>query len=113
MLRLIMKPLHIAWLLVYFLYELFNSAWRVFVEVMTPGLDATPRLVAMPLDVKTDIGITTTANLISLTPGTLTTDVSDCRQYLLIHAMYGEEGTEAVNASMKEGLEKVVIRAVE
>ncbi|MEL6264741.1 MAG: Na+/H+ antiporter subunit E [Pseudomonadota bacterium] len=111
--KILLRPAYIAWMVVYFIYELVMSASRVFIEVMTPGLSAEPRLVAMPLDAKTDLGITLTGNLITLTPGTLTVDVSDDRSCLLIHAMYGEEGTEAVNASMKSGLEVVVMRAVE
>ncbi|MEL6773251.1 MAG: Na+/H+ antiporter subunit E [Pseudomonadota bacterium] len=111
--KLLIRPFLILWLTVVFLTELLKSAWKVFIEVMTPGLSATPRMVAMPLDAKTDGGITTTANMITLTPGTLTVDVSDDRQYLLIHAMWGAEGTEAVNADMKHNLERVVMRALE
>lgn len=111
MLTLLLKPVHILWLVVYFLYELVASAWRVFAEVMTPGLDITPRFHALPLDAKTDLQITMTANMITLTPGTLTVDVSPDRRYLLIHSMYTENGTGAVNDGIKAGLEKVVMRA--
>lgn len=111
LLRLILKPFNIAFLVLYFIKELFESAIRVFVEVVTPGLSATPRFIAMPLDADTDLSITLTGNLITLTPGTLTVDVSDDRKYLLIHAMYAEEGADAVNASIKNGLERWVIRA--
>ncbi|MEM7499378.1 MAG: Na+/H+ antiporter subunit E [Pseudomonadota bacterium] len=111
--RLIMKPVHIVWLVIYFLWELFNSAWRVFAEVMTPGLNVSPQFHAMPLDALTDLQITMTANMITLTPGTLTVDVSPDRKQLLIHSMYTDDGTEAVNASIKAGLEKVVMRATQ
>ncbi|MGF1552895.1 MAG: Na+/H+ antiporter subunit E [Paracoccaceae bacterium] len=111
--RLLLKPFHIVFLVVYFAKELILSAVRVFIDVLTPGLSSTPRFVAMPLDAKTDLSITMTANLITLTPGTLTVDVSDCRRYLLIHAMYAEEGADAVNASLKNGMERMVIRATE
>lgn len=109
--NLILKPIHIVWLVIYFLYELFMSAGRVFIDTMTPGLQSQPMMVAMPLDAKSDLAITLTANLITLTPGTLTVDVAPDRSCLLIHAMYAEDGAEAVNESMKRGLEKVVMRA--
>ncbi|MEO0821419.1 MAG: Na+/H+ antiporter subunit E [Pseudomonadota bacterium] len=111
MLRLLLKPFNIVWLVIYFLYELVVSASRVFLEVMTPGLSATPRFIAMPLDADTDLSITLTGNLITLTPGTLTVDVSEDRRHLLIHAMYTDEGVDAVNAALKGGIEKVVLRA--
>ncbi|MEM6488660.1 MAG: Na+/H+ antiporter subunit E [Pseudomonadota bacterium] len=109
----ILKPLWIVLLIVTFLYELVVSAVRVFVEVMTPGLGATPRFVAMPLDAKTDLGITMTGNLITLTPGTLTVDVSPDKGHLMVHAMYSEDGAEAVIEGMKGSLEKAVVRALE
>ena len=31
--------------------------------------------------------------------------------HLLIHAMYTDEGVDAVNAALKGGIEKVVLRA--
>ena len=111
--RLLLKPFYIVWLPVYFLYELVMSSMRVAYEVMTPGFTISPRFVVMPLDAKTDLGITLTGNLISLTPGTLTVDVAEDRSSLLIHSMFSEEGTEAVVASMKGGLEKYVMRAIE
>lgn len=111
MIRLLLKPFNIVFLILYFIKELIESAVRVFIDVMTPGVPGSPRFVAMPLDAKTDLSITLTANLITLTPGTLSVDVSDDRRYLLVHAMYGEEGTDAVNASMKNGLERMVLRA--
>ncbi|MEM7528078.1 MAG: Na+/H+ antiporter subunit E [Pseudomonadota bacterium] len=113
MIRLVMKPVHIVWLIVFFLWELINSAWRVFIAVFARKIDVTPRFHALPLDARSDVQITMTANMITLTPGTLTVDVSPDRKHLLIHSMFTEEGTDMVNASIKDGLEKVVMRATQ
>jgi len=45
----------------------------------------------VPLDVQDDVQITMLANLISLTPGTLSVDVSDDKKNLYVHAMYGDD----------------------
>ena len=45
------------------------------------------------------------ANVISLTPGTLSLDVSEDRKTLYIHAMYASD-PEAVREEIREGLEK-------
>ncbi|MEM6679989.1 MAG: Na+/H+ antiporter subunit E [Pseudomonadota bacterium] len=109
--NILLKPVHIVWLVIYFMYELLRSAWRVFYTVMTPGLDISPAFHALPLDAQSDMAITLTGNLITLTPGTLTVDVTPDRKFLLIHSMYTDDGPEAVNADIKAGLEKVVMRA--
>jgi multicomponent Na+:H+ antiporter subunit E len=48
----------------------------------------TPGVVAIPIRAKTDLEITLLANLISMTPGTLSLDVSEDRKTLYVHAMY-------------------------
>lgn len=72
----------------WFIKELFASSIRVAVDVLTPGYQMNPGVIAVPLDVTTDAEITFLANTISLTPGTLSLDVSADRKTLYIHAMY-------------------------
>jgi multicomponent Na+:H+ antiporter subunit E len=57
------------------------------------------------LEAKTSLEITLLANLISLTPGTLSLDVSDDRKVLYVHAMYIDDKASFVN-SIKNGFEK-------
>lgn len=72
----------------FFLWQVLKSNARVAWEVLTPGLQIKPGVIAIPLKASTDIEITIFANLITLTPGTLSLDVSDDRRVLYIHAMY-------------------------
>jgi multicomponent Na+:H+ antiporter subunit E len=80
-----------AGLAAYFLYDLVKSSVRVAADVLSPALRARPAFVTMPLDAETDVEITLTANLITLTPGTLSVDVTPDRRGLIIHAMYAED----------------------
>lgn len=68
-----------------------------------------PGVVAMPLDVKEDFQIFLVANLITMTPGTLSIDVSSDRQFLYVHCMYIQDA-EAIKRELKEGIEAEVIR---
>ncbi len=104
----------IAWirLIVMFFYELLISSVHVAWDVLTPTHRAEPAILEVPLDVKSDTGILLVTNLISLTPGTLSLDVSEDRKTLLIHAMFADD-PEALIASLKGGMEKWVIDAVE
>jgi multicomponent Na+:H+ antiporter subunit E len=72
----------------FFLYELTKANIHVAIEVMTIKSTMKPGIVQYPLEAKSDIEITLLANLISLTPGTCSLDVSSDRKVLYIHAMY-------------------------
>lgn len=93
----------------YFVWELVAANVRVAVDVVTPRHRMKPRVLAIPLDAGTDLGITLLANLISLTPGSLSLDISADRVVLYIHAMYAEN-PESVRQEIKKGLERRVIR---
>ena len=41
----------------------------------------------MPLDIEGDLPITLLASTISLTPGTVSTDISDDRKWLFVHVL--------------------------
>ena len=94
-------------LILYFLYELVMSSVRVAYDVLTPNDYSTPAILEMPLDVKTDFQILLITNLISLTPGTLSLDVSSDRKTLTFHAMYADN-PEALISEMKNGMERMV-----
>jgi multicomponent Na+:H+ antiporter subunit E len=69
-----------------------------------------PGVVAIPLDARTDFEITLLANLITLTPGSVSLDLSEDRRVLYVHAMYIDGGdVEAYRRSVKEGLERRVL----
>jgi multicomponent Na+:H+ antiporter subunit E len=111
------RPLRRLWralvLLLVFLRELVVSALEVARYTLQPTLQIRPAIVAYPLDVQTGREITMLANLISLTPGTLSLDVSPDKRCLYVHAMSVEtdDGTEVIDG-IKTSLEKHVSRAL-
>lgn len=111
------RPLRRLWrvlvLVVVFLRELVVSALQVARYTLQPTLQIRPAIVKYPLDVQTPREITVLANLISLTPGTLSLDVSPDAQHLYVHAIsvYSEDGADVI-ADIKESLEKHVGRAL-
>lgn len=71
----------------FFVRELVLANIKVAVQVVSPLSRMKPGVVGVALDDMTDTEITFLANLITLTPGTLSLDVSDDRRTLYIHAM--------------------------
>lgn len=94
-----------------FLYQLLVSSLEVAWDVITPEQKSRPAILEMPLEVETEWGLLLTTNLISLTPGTLSLDVSEDRKRLIVHAMFAED-PEAVVAGLKR-FETWVKEAVE
>ncbi len=95
----------------YFLWELVKANIRVAHDVLTPRHRMTPGIIAVPLDAKTDAEITFLANLITLTPGTLSLDVSEDKRVLYIHAMYVRDVYQ-FKREVKEGLERRLLEVV-
>lgn len=94
-----------------FLYELLLSALRVFKLVLTPDLSKLePGFVAYPLTVDRDYEISMLANLITLTPGTLSVDVSDDRRTLYIHAIHVPD-PEELRTDIANGFERKILEA--
>ncbi|HEV7276106.1 MAG TPA: Na+/H+ antiporter subunit E [Devosiaceae bacterium] len=93
-------------LAVVFAYELVMSAVKVAVLVLRPDMrrTLTPGIIAFPLAVKSDAEITILANLVTLTPGTLSVDVSEDRQHLYIHVLDMKDREEVVRG-IAEGFE--------
>jgi len=99
-------------LLLLFLYELVVSSLQVVWDVITPSHLSRPGVIAMPLDAKRDEEILLVANLISLTPGTLSLDVSEDRSTLYVHGMFIDD-PDALRRELKEGMERSVMEAME
>jgi multicomponent Na+:H+ antiporter subunit E len=98
----------IVFFLFYFLKELIVSNLKVAFDIITPKDYMKPGIAAIPLDAKTDIEITLLANLITLTPGTLSLDVSSDKKYLYVHSLYIEDVDE-FKRQIKSGIEKKLL----
>lgn len=86
----------------FFAWELFISSLRVAYDVLTPRHHMRPGVVAIPLEILSDGEITILANLVSLTPGSLSLDVSGDRRVLYIHSMYIDgDDVEGVRRKIK------------
>ncbi len=95
----------------YFIYQLVVSNFRVMWEVITPRHSSRPGIIGIELAARTDLEIMLVANMISLTPGTLSLDISDDRRILYVHFMFLDDRA-AARREIKEGLERKVLEAL-
>ena len=99
-----------------FLYVLIKEIIKANIVVakivLQPKIDIKPGIIAVPIDSKTDLGITAIANTITLTPGTLTIDISEDKCILYVHAIDATD-PEGVAQSIRDDLEKYTLEAFE
>jgi multicomponent Na+:H+ antiporter subunit E len=109
--RYALRVRNAAAFVLYFLWQLVLANLRVAWEMVTPGYQMRPGIIAIPLDAQTDAEITMLANVITLTPGTMSVDVSTDRRVLYIHAMYVKD-PDALRRSIKEGFERRILEVL-
>ena len=105
--RDITEVLALVW---FFVKELFLANIRMARYTLSPLRKLRPGIVAVPMDFMTDAEITLLANLITLTPGTLSIDVSRDKRTLYVHVMDIDD-PQAVRDEIKRGFESRVLRA--
>lgn len=92
-------------LVAFFFWELLLANLKVATHVVSPLRHLTPGIVAVPLDLKSDAEIALLANMITLTPGTLSLDVSTDRRVLYVHVI-DLDNADQLRREIKTGLER-------
>ncbi len=75
-----LSPVRLFWLVVYipvFFYYIIKANFDVVYRALHPKMPIRPGIVKIKTNLKTESGITALANSITLTPGTLTVDLTD------------------------------------
>ncbi len=93
---------YLPWLIL----EVIKSNLDVAKIILSPSLPISPRLIRVKGTQRTDVGLVTYANSITLTPGTITCDIRD--GFLLVHAL-----TAASAAGVESGEMDAKVTAME
>lgn len=94
-----------------FLKELLLSVLRVAWLVIQPSQSYRPSFISFPLTVDRPHEITLLANLITLTPGTLSVDVSDDNETLYIHCIDVDD-PKKLREDIANGFERKIMEAL-
>ncbi|MFB6201168.1 MAG: Na+/H+ antiporter subunit E [Halorhabdus sp.] len=87
----------VAMYLLLFVKELITANLDVAYRVLAPSMPINPDVIEVPLRVESDGAITTIANSITLTPGTLTMDYDQDRNSLYVHAIAGQDRAAVID----------------
>lgn len=89
----------------FFVKELLVANFAVAKKVLAPRISVRSGIIALPLELRGDIPITLLANMITLTPGTLSVDLSPDRKFLFVHVLDIADPEEE-KRKIKEGFER-------
>lgn len=82
------------------LYDIVMSNIEVARRILGPESAISPRFVWVPLDIRDPHGIAALAGIITMTPGTLSSDLTADHSHLLVHA-FNVDDEAALIASIK------------
>lgn len=88
----------------FFIKELIVANIRVAIYTVSPLRTLKPGILAIPMSEMSDVELTILANVVTLTPGTLTIDISDDKSVLFVHFMSIDDA-EALRAEINDGFE--------
>lgn len=98
-------------LIVFYIYDLFLSGFKIGFDVITVKNLSNPRFIKCPVESKSDLELTVLANLISFSPGTMIVDVNVEKSVFVIHVMFSDTD-EGIVKSVREKLERRVLRVL-
>lgn len=103
------RPLAAAKLLIYFLWELLVASSQVIWEIITPQDHTRPAVVSVQTRSTVPGHITAVANMVSLTPGTLSLEIDHDTRTIYIHVLH-LESVEQTRAAVSK-LETLTLAA--
>ena len=71
-----------------FLLDLLRANIRMAILILSPRMKLRPAVVAVPLVLKSKSAIVLLINLITLTPGTLSLDITTDQSVMFVHTVY-------------------------
>ena len=92
-------------LLGHFLLDLLRANIRMAGIILSKKMKLRPAVIAVPLILKSEPAIILLANLMTLTPGTLSLDISTDRRMLYLHTVY-LDNPETFKQELIEGYER-------
>ena len=94
------------------LYDIVASAVTVARQILGPEERIRPGFVWVPLAIRDAYGTASLASIITMTPGTLSVDLSQDRRHLLVHALHVDDPAELI-ASIKSRYEQPLMAIFE
>jgi len=107
----IIHPILISKYLGRLLLDIVTANLQVALWVTQPNKKLKPIFIEYELEIQSPLAISVLANTISLTPGTVSCDLSPDQRYLLIHCLHAEDPEEVIE-EINQRYEKPLMEAL-
>jgi multicomponent Na+:H+ antiporter subunit E len=84
----ILKLLRIIEFVLFYIVKVIQANIQLAYHILAPRLKMTPGILKYPVTLRHNQAILLLFNLISMTPGTLSMDLTDDRKYIYVHALF-------------------------
>ena len=99
---MLLKTVHIIRFLGLYLYQLLLSNIFMARITLSPKLTLQSDFIHVPITLKSDTGLLLFSNLVSMTPGTLVTDINEARTEATVHILLFTDKSRILH-----GIEKI------
>lgn len=86
----------------FYMVEVVRANFILAWHILSPQLRMKPGIIKIPVNLTQGNAILLLVNLISMTPGTLTIDLSDDKKYIYVHTLFLSPGESTI-----EGIKKL------
>ncbi|ABM03178.1 multisubunit potassium/proton antiporter, PhaE subunit [Psychromonas ingrahamii 37] len=91
------KPLKVLTYVFRLLFDIVVSNYDVAKRVLQSNSSLKPAFIAVPLAINEPLPLTIFTSSVSLTPGTVSVELSDNRQWLYVHVLHLEDEQQLIN----------------
>lgn len=110
--KIFLKLPHFVAFVVFLFYEMLISSILLARDIVIPGREFVHGIICIELSLKSDTAVIALVNLVSMTPGSLSIELSEDRRLLYIHAIYLED-PERFRRKVKNQFEKRIQKIFE
>lgn len=90
----------------YYLIKLISANLNIAYDILTPKMHFNPGMIELDLKLSNRFGMLMFSNLVSMTPGTLSTDLNLETNKLLVHVLYMDR-REMIENEMEQIMERI------
>ncbi|MBE0637975.1 MAG: Na+/H+ antiporter subunit E [Bacteroidales bacterium] len=108
LIKILLKSYLVIRFVAYYIIEMIKANLLIAADILSVNPKMTPGIVRIKLDVTSDQEILSLFNLLSMTPGSLSIDVSDDKKCIYVHG-WNIDDVEKFKQEIKTNLEKRVL----
>ncbi|HDR50706.1 MAG TPA: hypothetical protein ENN90_03670 [Mariniphaga anaerophila] len=90
--KVIKKVYYILEFIVFYMVKLVQANLYIAWDILTPEMHTKPAFMEIPVTLKSNFGLLLYSNLLSMTPGSMSMDITEDKKTILVHVLYYSTG---------------------